>query len=205
MMLTEQLRDLKTQNFKDKAADQREKINNLKQTDDLLEEASKAIQEPEAQVVAPVAKAESVHSAAPPKPKSKKASKPAWATTEKQAEEQKEEEIDDLLEFAYELDYEQYMEDFEVRQALAVIKERVNEIKQKPDWKEKMADEWNQNQPAAKDVDARSNATHNSYSKFSFNLIVQTLLQLVSQRQATQREWLRPKRQIQRANGITAP
>jgi len=83
MMLTEQLRDLKTQNFKDKAADQREKINNLKQTDDLLEEASKAIQEPEAQVVAPVAKAESVHSAAPPKPKSKKASKPAWATTEK--------------------------------------------------------------------------------------------------------------------------
>lgn len=36
------------------------------------------------------------------------------------------------------------MEDYEVRAALAVIKERVNDIKQEPDWKEKMADEWNQ-------------------------------------------------------------
>ena len=35
--------------------------------------------------------------------------------TEKELEDQKEKEIDDLLEFAYELDYEKYMEDFEVR------------------------------------------------------------------------------------------
>jgi len=63
-----------------------------------------------------------------------------------------------LLEFAYELDYEKYMEDFEVRQALAVIKERVDNIKQEPDWKQKMADEWNQatNEEAAKQADARS-------------------------------------------------
>lgn len=40
----------------------------------------------------------------------------------------KEQEIDELLEFAYELDYEKYMEDYEVRQALALIKERVTEI-----------------------------------------------------------------------------
>lgn len=38
-----------------------------------------------------------------------------WAMTEKDLEDQKEKEIDDLLEFAYELDYEKYMEDFEVR------------------------------------------------------------------------------------------
>ena len=44
-------------------------------------------------------------------------------------EDAKEAEIDELLEFAYELDYEKYMEDFEVRQALALIKERVNEMK----------------------------------------------------------------------------
>jgi hypothetical protein len=44
-----------------------------------------------------------------------KAAKPAWALTEKDVEEQKEKEIDDLLEFAYELDYEKYMDDFEVR------------------------------------------------------------------------------------------
>jgi hypothetical protein len=66
--------------------------------------------------------------------------------------------VDDLLEFAYELDYEKYMEDFEVRQALAVIKDRVDNIKQEPDWKQKMADEWNQaaQDEQVKQDDARS-------------------------------------------------
>ena len=41
--------------------------------------------------------------------------------TEKMQEDAKEAEIDDLLEFAYELDYEKYMEDQDVRMALAVI------------------------------------------------------------------------------------
>ena len=58
-------------------------------------------------------------------------------------EEEKEAEIDDLLEFAYDLDYDKYMEDFEVRQAFEVIRERVTEIKQDHDWKIKIADEWN--------------------------------------------------------------
>lgn len=49
-----------------------------------------------------------------------------------------------MLEFAYELDYEKYMDDFEVRQALAIIKDRVLEIKKDTDWKNKIADEWNQ-------------------------------------------------------------
>jgi hypothetical protein len=49
--------------------------------------------------------------------RAKKGQKPAWATTEAQLEEEKEKEIDDLLEFAYELDYDKYMEDFEVTQA----------------------------------------------------------------------------------------
>lgn len=48
-----------------------------------------------------------------------------------------------MLEFAYELDYEKYMDDFEVRQALALIKDRVKEIKKDDDWKDKMAKEWN--------------------------------------------------------------
>ena len=68
---------------------------------------------------------------------------PAWAATEKQQEVAKEQEIDELLEFAYELDYEKYMEDQEVRMALAVIKDRVQEITKDVDWKQKMADEWN--------------------------------------------------------------
>jgi hypothetical protein len=83
--------------------------------------------------------------AAASKPPSKQQkAKPAWALTEKDLEEQKEKEIDDLLEFAYELDYEKYMDDFEVRQALAIIKDRVLEIKKDSDWKNKMAEEWNQ-------------------------------------------------------------
>ena len=65
----------------------------------------------------------------------KSAKKPAWATTDKQREDAKEAEVDELLNFAYELDYEQYMEDFEVRQALAVIKERVDEITKDDGWK----------------------------------------------------------------------
>ena len=56
--------------------------------------------------------------------------------TADQTEEAKEAEIDDLLEFAYELDYEKYMEDYEVRQALAIIKDRVQEITARPDWKD---------------------------------------------------------------------
>lgn len=101
-------------------------------------------------------------SAAKPKKAKKAAAKPAWATTEKQQEEAKDADIDQLLEFAYELDYEKYMEDYEVRAALAVIKERVNDIKQEPDWKEKMADEWNQandDERRQKADDSKSQAT----------------------------------------------
>lgn len=58
-------------------------------------------------------------------------------------EEEKEAEIDELLEFAYDLDYDKYMEDFEVKQAFEIIRDRVQEIKQDQDWKEKIADEWN--------------------------------------------------------------
>jgi hypothetical protein len=64
-----------------------------------------------------------------------------------------------LIEFAYELDYEKYMEDFEVRQALAIIKDRVNEIKKDEDWKTKIAKEWND--AAAEEVD---NANPNAAS-----------------------------------------
>ena len=36
------------------------------------------------------------------------------------------------------------MDDFEVRQAFAIIHDRVKEIKEDQDWKEKIAQEWNQ-------------------------------------------------------------
>lgn len=69
--------------------------------------------------------------------------RPAWAVTPKMEEEQKEKEVEDLIEFAFDLDYEKYMEDYEVRQALAIIKDRVDEIKKDDEWKKNIADEWN--------------------------------------------------------------
>eukprot|EP00826_Nyctotherus_ovalis_P027980 TRINITY_DN2196_c0_g2_i1.p1 TRINITY_DN2196_c0_g2~~TRINITY_DN2196_c0_g2_i1.p1 ORF type:complete len:295 (-),score=119.05 TRINITY_DN2196_c0_g2_i1:33-917(-) len=75
--------------------------------------------------------------------------KPAWALTEQQAEELEDQDVDNLLEFAYQLDYEKYIEDFEVRQALAVIKERVQELKRDKNWKEGFVAKWNQEQPEA--------------------------------------------------------
>lgn len=53
-------------------------------------------------------------------------------------------EVDKLIEFAYDLDYEKYVEDFEVRQALEIMKQRIDEMKQDEEWKKKIADEWNE-------------------------------------------------------------
>ena len=158
-MLADQLQELKVKQFKDQAANQRDKIKVLKETETadpvLTEQALKKVESQSS--VASKSQTKSVKG-------KKAAAKPAWATTQKQQEEAKEQEVDELLEFAYELDYEKYMEDFEVRQALAVIKERVDNIKQEPDWKQKMADEWNQatNEEAAKQADARSVAQSQS-------------------------------------------
>lgn len=58
------------------------------------------------------------------------------------------------------------MEDFEVRQALAVIKERVNDIKKDVDWKQKMADEWNQANEEKVANGGQDAQSHKSYSKF---------------------------------------
>ena len=78
------------------------------------------------------------------KKKGKNRPLPLWAMTREQAENMEEQEVDDLLEFAYELDYEKYMEDLQVRQALAVLKNRVKNLKKEEDWKEEFADDWNQ-------------------------------------------------------------
>jgi len=104
------------------------------------------------------------------KPKKKKkaaaAEKPAWAMTEKMQEEAKEAEIDDLLEFAYELDYEKYMEDSEVRMALALIKDRVGSLTQVDDWKQQEVDEYNNREAprAARpaEADRQSNVSYKS-------------------------------------------
>lgn len=62
------------------------------------------------------------------------------------------------------------MEDYEVRQALAIIKDRVTEITKQPDWKEQITQEWNEANAeerrakrasaAGGDADSRSQVTY---------------------------------------------
>lgn len=49
-----------------------------------------------------------------------------------------------MLEFAYELDYDKFMEDQEIKLAFEVIRDRVADIKKDQDWKEQLANEWNE-------------------------------------------------------------
>lgn len=65
--------------------------------------------------------------------KSPKKPKPAWLTEHKKHKEQvipseDDEEVDDLLDFANGLDFDEFIDDFEVREALAVIHSRVKEM-----------------------------------------------------------------------------
>eukprot|EP00667_Euglena_gracilis_P017358 EG_transcript_18285 len=61
--------------------------------------------------------------------KAKKAAKPKWAMTEEEAIDAELEETDDLVRFAASLDFEKYLDDYEIREALSVMKERVEELK----------------------------------------------------------------------------
>lgn len=62
-------------------------------------------------------------------PKSKaKSNKPKWAMTEEEAEDADDAEIDDLLDFANNLDYDSYIDDMEVKEALKFIHKRVQEL-----------------------------------------------------------------------------
>mmetsp|Transcript_17256 Transcript_17256/g.17192 ORF Transcript_17256/g.17192 Transcript_17256/m.17192 type:complete len:263 (+) Transcript_17256:247-1035(+) len=64
--------------------------------------------------------------------------KPKWALTEEEAEKQEETEVDDLLRFVEDLDYDEIVNDLEVKMALEVVKEKVTKlIESKPDLKEK--------------------------------------------------------------------
>lgn len=73
-----------------------------------------------------------------------KDSKPKWAMTQEQAEEMEELEVDDLLEYVQGLDYDKFIEDLEIRQALEIVKERVEEIKKDKEWKTKIAEKYNE-------------------------------------------------------------
>lgn len=74
--------------------------------------------------------------------------KPKWALTEEEAqkveEKEQEKEVDELLQFVNELDYDKFISDLEIRQALEIVKERVEEIKKDKEWKQKIAEKYNE-------------------------------------------------------------
>ena len=73
--------------------------------------------------------------------------KPKWAMTEDQAQKieelEQEQEVENLLQFVSDLDYDKFINDLEVRQALEIVKERVEEIKKDKEWKQNIADKYN--------------------------------------------------------------
>ncbi|CAD7922521.1 unnamed protein product [Amoebophrya sp. A120] len=60
--------------------------------------------------------------------KKKKKNKPLWAMSATEKEENEEHEVADLLDFAQNLNFEDYVEDLEFRQALSVLKGRANDL-----------------------------------------------------------------------------
>jgi hypothetical protein len=72
--------------------------------------------------------------------------KPQWAVSQKEQEDIEEQDVDELLSFVNDLDYDKYIEDMEVRQALAIIKDRVDEIRKDDEWKRKIVDMYNQDE-----------------------------------------------------------
>ena len=63
-----------------------------------------------------------------PKKESKLKKKPKWALTEDEALDVELSQHDDLLQFAKCLDFEKFINDYEVKEALSILRERVSEI-----------------------------------------------------------------------------
>jgi len=94
-------------------------------------------------------------------PSKASASKPAWAMTEDEADDFEDAEAALLVDFAKDLDYDSYIDDLEVRQALNVIRERIDTKKAMDavaadvdeaddkiaaaggDWRAQFVSEWN--------------------------------------------------------------
>jgi len=103
-------------------------------------------------------------------------SKPKWALTEEKAEAVEDDEADELVDFANNLDYDSYIDDLEVRQALSVIRERIDTEKAMAavaqaaedadlavedaggDWREAFLSGWNGEDDAQERGSVRSSA-----------------------------------------------
>jgi hypothetical protein len=146
----------KTKRFKDYSAKLRSNIREARKQhgDGYLDDIGMSPDEP------PRSAPEEMRSA----PGKKAKAKPAWALTEDGMDDREDEELDGLLNFASNLDFDKYIEDYEVRNALAAVKDRIAELSRAKarapgavdelnlegeDWKRAFVDGWNAGGDAA--------------------------------------------------------
>jgi hypothetical protein len=79
------------------------------------------------------------------KPKPRK-EKPAWALTEQEHERREDREVEELVDFFEKQDFKEFIEDVEVGAILKCLKEKISDIKQEKDWRERQAAEDEQRQ-----------------------------------------------------------
>ena len=75
--------------------------------------------------------------------------------TKEEAEFEEETEVDNLLQFVQDLDYDTFIDDLEVRQALEIVKERVEEIKKDKEWKKNIIVKFNTEDQENKSVNSK--------------------------------------------------
>ena len=82
------------------------------------------------------------------KGKGKGKAKPKWAMTEDALEGEEEDEMEDLVNFAECLDFDRFIDDYEVRQAMEVVKRRVKELEKEEDEFEWVDEEYSTDEEA---------------------------------------------------------
>lgn len=134
----------------------------------------------------------------------KERKKPTWALTEKQVEEIKEKDVDNLLDFAYKLDYDKYIEDFEVRQALEVLKDRIQELKKDPNWRENFDIIHNKDLEEEKLLDTNNDKLPEIKSIVSqgksIKSIVDTVQELKEKKKEEKPEWDKSVKSVDKIN-----
>lgn len=107
-------------------------------------------------------------------PKAKKsvgasAQKPAWAMTHGEREEFEDSQASDLIEFAENLDFDEYIQDLEFRECLALVKDRAAKLQREQDaFKDALLREFNEddnNEEAEKASQVGSLGGHERYGR----------------------------------------
>lgn len=74
----------------------------------------------------------------------KKDKRPAWALSQKENENFEEEEDEELIDFMDNLNFEEYIEDLEVKNMLETLKKKITDLKGEQNWKKKWEQRVNQ-------------------------------------------------------------